>query len=149
MRQIKLIIIGGFLGSGKTTFILSIAKKLLSENKKVGIVTNDQGSQLVDTNFLAKSGLPVLEVSGGCFCCNFDDFSDRINRMAENEMPDIKLNYADKFSLSPLSIIVDPKRAKKLMNSAGDADFPDEINYLFAKQLEEAVILFLNKLDTL
>ncbi|MBZ9686026.1 CobW-like GTP-binding protein [Clostridium estertheticum] len=55
MVSAELIVVGGFLGAGKTTSILSIAKYLISSGKKVGIVTNDQGSELVDTNFSRKN----------------------------------------------------------------------------------------------
>ncbi|MDR0287724.1 MAG: cobalamin synthesis protein P47K, partial [Clostridiales bacterium] len=87
----KLIIIGGFLGSGKTTVILELAKRFLSLGQKVGIVTNDQGSELVDTEFLRANGLSVLEVTGGCFCCNFDEFTRKVEELAKSEMPDVIL----------------------------------------------------------
>lgn len=169
MARTNLVIVGGFLGAGKTTSILSIAKHLLGSGKKIGIVTNDQGSDLVDTNFLAKEGLPVLEVTGGCFCCNFDEFTNKVNELAESEMPDVILaepvgsctdliatiykplmhNYVNQFVLRPLSIVADPKRVKRLMMEKEGSPFPNEINYLFRKQMEEADIIVLNKADTL
>jgi G3E family GTPase len=174
LNKTKLFVIGGFLGAGKTTSILSIARYLAAAGKKIAIVTNDQGSDLVDTNFLIKANLPVLEVTGGCFCCNFEEFTDKVNTLSENLIPDIilaepvgsctdliatifkpiKLNYTKQFSLGPLSIVVDPKRIKRLMmesynSSSETASFPSEINYLFKKQIEEADVIILNKIDTL
>lgn len=164
--RMKLAVIGGFLGSGKTTAILDIAKKLMGSGIKVGIVTNDQGSNLVDTNFLRSAGFPVLEVDGGCFCCNFDEFVRKLNTLARENLPDIilaepvgsctdlvasifkpmQMKQAGEFALAPLCVLADPRRAKRLMDDS-DQRFQSEINYLFKKQLEEADIILLNKID--
>lgn len=168
MKKIDLIIIGGFLGAGKTTSIVSITKYLLEKGRKIGVITNDQGSDLVDSNFLRSTGLSVLEVKEGCFCCNFDQFVEKIYSFTERDTPDIILaepvgsctdliatifkplerDYLDKINLKPLSIVVDPKRLKKLMVERRSI-FHSEINYLFQKQLEEANIIVLNKIDIL
>lgn len=164
-KKVKLAVIGGFLGAGKTTTILSLAKLLIAQGKKIGIVTNDQGSSLVDTAYLKEHGLPVLEVAGGCFCCNFDEFTKTVNKLAADELPDIilaepvgsctdlvatifrpfQLRRAAEFSMSPLVSVIDPRRGLKLM--AGGGGFQNEINYLFKKQLEEADIILVNKTD--
>ncbi|HBT77267.1 MAG TPA: hypothetical protein DEB39_10180, partial [Planctomycetaceae bacterium] len=76
----KLILVGGFLGSGKTTLLAEAAKTLTAEGKTVGLITNDQAPDLVDTRLLSRiDGLvgkgpegSVVEVSGSCFCCNFN-----------------------------------------------------------------------------
>lgn len=165
-ERIKLAVIGGFLGSGKTTTILSIAKKLIGSGTKVGIVTNDQGSDLVDTNFLRSAGFPVLEVEGGCFCCNFEEFVGKLNTLAREQLPDIilaepvgsctdlvasifkpmQLKHTESFVLSPLIVLADPRRVRRLMTD-GERRFQSEINYLFKKQLEEADIILLSKAD--
>lgn len=165
-ERIKLAVIGGFLGSGKTTTILSIAKKLIGSGTKVGIVTNDQGSDLVDTNFLRSAGFPVLEVEGGCFCCNFEEFVGKLNTLAREQLPDIilaepvgsctdlvasifkpmQLKHTESFVLAPLIVVADPRRVRRLMTD-GERRFQSEINYLFKKQLEEADIILLSKAD--
>ena len=49
----RLHLVGGFLGSGKTTAIAAAAKLLMAQGLRVGVVTNDQGKYLVDTAFFA------------------------------------------------------------------------------------------------
>ncbi len=63
----ELHVVGGFLGSGKTTAIIGAAKYLMAHGKRVGVVTNDQGRYLVDTAFFRSEAVPTVEVTGGCF----------------------------------------------------------------------------------
>ncbi|MBW2564492.1 MAG: cobalamin biosynthesis protein P47K, partial [Deltaproteobacteria bacterium] len=84
-KQVKLIFAGGFLGSGKTTALAAIARKLIQRGMKVGIVTNDQSENLVDTiivkEMLDELGVPVEEVVKGCFCCKFDELIDHMEKI--------------------------------------------------------------------
>jgi G3E family GTPase len=52
----KLILVGGFLGAGKTTLLAEAAKRLAKEGKSVGLITNDQAPELVDTRLLTGIG---------------------------------------------------------------------------------------------
>ena len=51
MKKIKLLLIGGFLAAGKTTMLWETARALAKRNYKVGLITNDQAPDLVDTAF--------------------------------------------------------------------------------------------------
>ena len=65
----RLIFVGGFLGAGKTTLLLRTASRLAEQGHRVGVVMNDQSSNLVDTALAGEQALPRVEVAGGCFCC--------------------------------------------------------------------------------
>ena len=81
MPKTKLIIVGGFLGAGKTTLLWETAKLFMDKGLKVGLITNDQAPELVDSAILKLSGLSVAEVSGSCFCCNFNGFTNAIKQL--------------------------------------------------------------------
>lgn len=89
MEKVKLLLVGGFLGSGKTTAIRVAARYLNRNNKKVGTITNDQGRLQVDTVFMKGHAIPTEEVSAGCFCCQYDELEDRINLLFQIAEPDI------------------------------------------------------------
>ena len=71
MARARYIMVGGFLGAGKTTAMLRLGEHLAAQGVRVGLVTNDQSSGLADTTLLSASGFPVEEITGGCFCCRF------------------------------------------------------------------------------
>lgn len=87
----RIAIVGGFLGAGKTTLILATARRLVERGYRVGLVTNDQGEDLVDTALAADATIPVAEVAGGCFCCRFPDLLAGLQRLQEVAEPDVIL----------------------------------------------------------
>jgi G3E family GTPase len=171
-KQVKLIFVGGFLGSGKTTAIGALARGIIQKGLRVGIVTNDQSGNLADTvivqQMLAKLNVPVEEVVEGCFCCKFDDLIHQIEKILVHE-PDvllgepvgsctdfvaavahpIKIHYRDAFTFAPFSTMIDPERVRELLLKEIESPFPEEVAYLFKKQLEEADLIVLNKCDLL
>ena len=59
------LMIGGFLGAGKTTALLQLGRRLTAQGRRVGLIVNDQSNGLVDTALLAAHGFPVEEIAGG------------------------------------------------------------------------------------
>jgi G3E family GTPase len=157
----RLIFVGGFLGAGKTTLLLRAARQLVEQGQRVGVVTNDQGRNLVDTALAREQDLPRIEVAGGCFCCRFPDLLAAIGELQSAAAPDIILAepvgsctdlnatvlrpllayHPRQFELAPLTILVDPLREP--------GRFPPVVDYLYGKQLAEADTIVLSKCDLL
>jgi G3E family GTPase len=164
--MVRIACIGGFLGAGKTTALLQAARNLTNRGLGVGVVINDQGGQLVDTELVRTLGFQVEEITGGCFCCRFKDLLACLDRMLERHSPDfifaeavgsctdlaatvyrpLQKYYAERFDLAPLSVMVEPARLCELSPNSSYG-FGENIGYLFQKQLEEADLIVLNKCD--
>ena len=138
--KVLIACVGGFLGAGKTTALVRAARELMRRGLRVGVITNDQGDALVDTEVMRGFGLPTEEITGGCFCCKFDELVDHAQRLLDQAQPDVILAeavgscadlsatvyqplrryYADQFDLAPLSIFVEPSRLRAF--AGGDAE---------------------------
>lgn len=169
MNSVRLILVGGFLGAGKTTLLAQTARRLAAQGKRVGLVTNDQASNLVDTAVLSAEGFAVREVSGGCFCCRFQDLVSAADTLIEQMRPDVlvgepvgsctdlsatviqplKKLLGDRFCVAPFSVLADPTRLAQSQPGHARIPFPHNVLYIFRKQLEEADLVVLNKADTL
>jgi G3E family GTPase len=169
MRSVRLILVGGFLGAGKTTTLVRLARHFTDHGLRVGIITNDQADNLVDTQLVKIQGFNVEEVNGGCFCCRLHDFTDAGERLLNQFHPDVilaepvgsctdlvatviqplKLYAKDDYTIAPYTVLIDPIRAKEVIVSDGSGGFSEKVIYIFRKQLEEADIIGLNKMDTL
>ncbi|WP_371361915.1 hypothetical protein SRRS_32090 [Sporomusa rhizae] len=85
-----ILLFGGFLGSGKTTTILQIAK-YITENKceTVALIENEIGEAGIDDKLLTDSGLQVKPLFGGCVCCQItSDLITAVREINETIKPD-------------------------------------------------------------
>ncbi len=169
MSKVRFLMVGGFLGAGKTTTLGRLASSYMAKGLQVGIVTNDQATDLVDTHTLRQQGFDVEEVPGACFCCKFDDLLSTIGRLEDGKTPDVILAepvgsctdlvatvvqpikdlYADRFQTGPYSVILKPSHGLRILRNQEDAGFSPKAAYIFRKQLEEADAILLNRIDEL
>ena len=134
MPKTHVILVGGFLGAGKTTLLAAAAQRLVQRGKRVGLITNDQAANLVDTAIFKQAGNAVQEVAGGCFCCRFDELTAAMDQLIQSDAPDVLMGepvgsctdlsatvmqplkqfYKDRFQVAPFSVLVDVKQVRTL-----------------------------------
>ena len=163
------IMIGGFLGAGKTTAVLQLARHLRAAGKRAGLITNDQSFGLVDTAILTSQGFDVEEIGGGCFCCRFNSLIEASKSLSREAIPDafiaepvgsctdlraavsfpLRKIYGEEFHVAPLSVLADPLRIERILGLASGRAFAPKVVYVYEKQLEEADAIVINKRDVL
>ncbi len=153
-----LVLVGGFLGAGKTSLILAAARELAARGMRSAAILNDQGDSLVDTGLARAKGIAAGEVTGGCFCCRLSELV-RVAGELRAYSPDVifaepvgsctdlsatilqPLRHGD-FELAPLTVLVDPLREQAILGG----DDP-HMKFLFEKQLGEADLVYYSKAD--
>ena len=157
----QVVLVSGMLGAGKTTLIVESAKRLIRRGRRIGVITNDQGTSLIDTSLAKVERIPVGEVAGGCFCCRFSGFLDAALALRERGVEvilaepvgsclDIAATVVrplmrdepHRFRVAPLTVLVDPARIHDLRRTP-DAD----LSYLFEHQVADADLVCLTKAD--
>ena len=151
--MLKIDIISGFLGAGKTTLI----KKLLSsalKGQKIVLIENEFGEIGVDGGFLKDAGVQINEMNSGCICCSLvGDFKKALNKVYEEYAPDrivIEPSGVGKLSdvlqavlsadlpnseISSLTAVVDAKKCKMYMKNFGE---------FYKNQIEQAKCVVLS-----
>src|SRR5262245_29408102 len=155
--MLRFLLVGGFLGAGKTTAMGRLARHYQGQGLNVGLVTNDQAEDLVDTRSLKAQGFPVEEVAGACFCCRFDELVDKVGKLGSNR-PDVIIAepvgsctdlvatvvqplrdiYEDRFRVGPFGVLFKPSHGLRILRGDGKTGFSPKAAYIFRKQLEEA-----------
>lgn len=155
------VVVGGFLGSGKTSLILAAAQLLERRGLRCAVVLNDQGDELVDTRHADAQGLIARAVTGGCFCCRFSGLMEIMDELRASD-PDVIFaepvgsctdisatvlgplrEEFDHYRLAPFSVLVDPARSAELLRVEADSD----LAFLFQNQLHEADLVCMSKSD--
>ncbi len=132
------------------------------------MITNDQAPELVDSKLLSLNNLQVAEVNGSCFCCNFNGFTDAIQKirfeiaadviiaepigscadLSATIMQPLKQYWNRELRIAPLSVLADPARLDSILAGENAGLHPDAA-YIYRKQLEESDFILINKADLL
>ena len=152
--MIKVNLISGFLGAGKTTLIKKILENVKEE--KVIIIENEFGEVAIDGDLIKTEGFDVFELRSGCICCMMkQDFEDSLEKVIEEYKPDrIIIEPTGISSLSQLLDILEKDNFKNRININSVITVVDVTSYLEEKdafgefymdQVENAEILILSK----
>ncbi len=162
----RLIVVGGFLGAGKTTLLREVARRLTQRSNAVGLITNDQAPDLVDTAILTGSGMGIMEVAGSCFCCNFPGLEQAIQSLVDRRADIILaepvgsctdlaatimqplIDRCPSIDLAPLTVLASPDQVRVALRKTASA-MHDSAIYILGLQMVESDYLLLNKVDLL
>ena len=153
----KVMIIGGFLGSGKTTAIQRISRQLSDAGKRTAIIVNEIGEIGLDGETLKSPGIMTQELTSGCICCTLKiSMQYTLQTLEEEFRPDIviieptgiafpgqikeeiEVMGLSEISFAPVVTLVDPGRF---------GTEAKEIPRFIETQVKEAEILGINKVD--
>jgi G3E family GTPase len=158
--EMKIVQIAGYLGSGKTTLIIALGKKLAGNGVKVAILVNDVGTVPVDGAVMQEYGMTVKDIGGGCICCQVvGSMMTTLDNLAKSVRPDIVIIEPTGIAVpdsirqtvqmasrkSPMEVghtivLFDTSRAEMLMTY-------DTLKRLVATQVRDATIVALSKSD--
>ncbi|RNI15066.1 GTP-binding protein [Methanohalophilus sp. RSK] len=153
----KVLVVGGFLGSGKTTTILRIGKYLGEKGQKAAIIVNEIGEVGVDGDIISSYGFDSIELTNGCICCTLKrDLRYTVSQLKKDFDPqiliieptgiafpatirdEIMLMNLDDVDFAPLVTLVDGSRFKEVMK---------ETKQFSQRQIIDAEVLAINKID--
>ncbi|MBR3517240.1 MAG: GTP-binding protein [Lachnospiraceae bacterium] len=175
-REIPVVLITGYLGSGKTTLMQHL---LSQEKRKVALIVNDMGAINIDASLLSKTGnkiaqVELVEMQNGCICCTLrDEFMEQIEKLAADDtleaifveasgisepssIAGAFVNYEEstdtRVYLKTVVSVVDVDRIyREFLNSLEDDEDTEEgdVINLIMDQIEFCNVMLLNKTDLL
>lgn len=154
----KILIVSGFLGSGKTTSVVKIGKYLKDRGYTIAVLVNDVADVGVDGQVISENGLDSKEMPRGCICCTLKyalegnialiqaesdpdiliieptgvAFPDRIKELIE------KMDFGPEVTMGPIISLIDGSKFRHIIEHS---------EYAATKQMENADIIVVNKKD--
>jgi G3E family GTPase len=153
---VNVLCIAGFLGSGKTTVLLEVARALTEQGTRLAIIENEIGEVGVDGGYVREHGLPVQELFGGCICCTLQaGLVQTLLQVAEHYAPDCVV--IEPTGLAAPGDMLEPIRDRvpdlgevrvlTLVDAARWEMLLEVVEPLVTSQLESADVVAVNKID--
>src|SRR6185436_17512911 len=129
-----------------------------------GVITNDQGLKLVDGDLFKARDIPSRQVANGCFCRNYNDLDDSIHSLVETNNTEVIFAESVGSCTDIVATVLKPLlrfrteaqttvstftdvRLLRMILSGTTNSFDESVHYIYKKQLEEAGIIIVNKID--
>lgn len=152
----NVLCIAGFLGSGKTTILLEVARALAEDGAQLAIIENEIGEVGIDGGYVREHGLPVQELFGGCICCTLQaGLVQTLLRVEEQYDPDWVV--IEPTGLAAPGDMLGPIRGNvpnlgqvrvlTLVDAARWEMLLEVVEPLVTSQLESADVVAVNKID--
>jgi G3E family GTPase len=153
---VNVLCIAGFLGSGKTTILLEVARTLTKGGARVAVIENEIGEVGIDGGYVREQGLPVRELFGGCICCTLQvGLVETLGAVREAYDPDwviieptglaapgdilgLVVDHVDDLDVVRVLTVVDAERWPMLL---------EVVEPLITSQLASADVVAVNKTD--
>ena len=154
---IKIDVISGFLGAGKTTLIRKLLMDAL-KGQQVVLIENEFGEIGIDGGFLKDAGIQIREMNSGCICCSLvGDFGTALKEVADKYHPDriiiepsgvgklsdviraVERNTGEGMVLNSATTVVDVTKCRMYLKNFGE---------FFKNQVEAAGTIILSRMDT-
>lgn len=158
----KIIIFGGFLGSGKTSLILSLAQfivdvgKKTSDNPSLVIIENEIGKMGIDDKVLKSGGFSVRELFSGCLCCTLTaELATTLQDIAQQINPEwvileaTGMAYPEKIvdTLDKYGREIDSIRTVIVVDAERWDELEDMVPVLLETQIVAGDTVLINKID--
>jgi cobalamin biosynthesis protein CobW len=156
-KRIPVLVVSGFLGSGKTTLVSHLLKEAQAKGTRLAVVSNEFGALGIDQALLGQGGESYAELEGGCVCCQLsDELVKTLQMLWERARPDgvivetsgVALPFDTQLQVwrEPVCRWVDDDMAVVVVNAEQLFDRRD-LEGTFEDQVSSADLLLLNKID--
>jgi cobalamin biosynthesis protein CobW len=156
-KRIPVLVISGFLGSGKTTLVSYLLKEAQAKGARIAVVSNEFGALGIDRALLGRGGEAYVELEGGCVCCQLsDELVNTLQMLWERVCPDgiivetsgVALPFDTQLQVwrEPVCRWVDDDMAVVVVNAEQLFERRD-LEGTFDDQVSSADLLLLNKVD--